>query len=287
MYLGDKGLFKQKTMKATNQYNITEKISHRQNRIQNSFNDVVTNVDYTTTAVNETEELQSTFVRLLFHGGARSLADNSAFHFASLNVYNDYRRNYIDDLSSRESVGSGKQIVEKIDSQEDNSIKSIDFFSHGDMFALYLIKGASIYETISKESVESNNLNASLYLGSVTRFWRGSNLHEDSRKIDEINFKKCNNKCIIEIHGCLTAGNLYLHDNMCEELSELLYSNGKTEAIVIGHTERANPNIKGSITTNEEQDYRHGERKIFYNGRVIHTTKREGLITRNEIDDLL
>ncbi|MCD8418777.1 hypothetical protein J2Q11_13700 [Tenacibaculum finnmarkense genomovar finnmarkense] len=241
--------------------------------------------------------LQVEYFRFLFYGGAKNSGDNSAFHFASLNVMKDYNN---DGNISRDAADSAKKIVNKINSQTENSIQSIDFFFHGDMLGLYMIKGSSIYKDISSEDVEDKNLNASLYLGKSSRFFKGSDLHKDSRVISDIDFSKFTKTCKIEIHGCLTAHNMYLKDNICEELSELLYSNGKRKAVVIGHTERANPNIKnrkykdkktGKIieikTKNREQDYRQGERIIFHNGNKILTTKKKGRISGKEINDVL
>ncbi|KAA1247984.1 hypothetical protein [Aquimarina sp. RZ0] len=250
-----------------------------------------------TNGITKTLELKVEYTRFLFHGGAKKSSDNSAFHFASLNVKNDYNN---DGTIIRESIKSAKEVVDKINAQEDNSIQSIDFFCHGDMLGLYFIVGASIYSNVSSEDVESKNLNASLYLGKATRLIQGSDLHDDSRVIQDIELSKFTNGCKIEIHGCLTAHDMYVKDNICEELSELLYSEGKKKAVVIGHTERANPNIKDTKkwdekkkewiitkTTNKEQDYRQGERKVFHNGKVILTTTKKGRITGKEINNVI
>lgn len=237
------------------------------------------------------------YSRFLFYGGALKSADNSAFHFASLNVMKDYNN---DGKIIRQSVDSAKKIIDKINSQDENSIQSIDFFCHGDMFGLYLIKGSSIYVDISKEDRDKKNLNASLYIGKGTRFWKGYDLHEESGVLSDIDFSKFTSSCKIEIHGCLTAGSAVFQDNLCKDFSEYLYDNGKKNAVVIGHTEKANPNIKnkeikdkktGKIikikTSNEEQDYRQGERKVFNNGNVILVTRKKGRITGKEINNAL
>lgn len=226
----------------------------------------------------------ASYVRLLFYGGAKNSSDNSAFYYASLNVQKDYNN---DGNIKHIKIETAKQVVDIISNQKGSSIQSIDFFSHGDMLGLYFIKGSSTNKTISQDDVKTNKLNSSLYLGSATRFVMGSDVGEDSKTISEIDFSKFSKSCKIEIHGCLTAHDMYVKDNICEELSELLYNAGKTASIVIGHTEKANPNIKGSSTKNSEQDYRHGERQIFNNGKVISTTKRSGRITANEISKAL
>lgn len=115
----------------------------------------------------------------------------------------------------------------------------------------------------------------------------GSNVGSDSRTIDEINFSNFTKNCKIEIHGCLTAHDMYVKDNICEELSELLYEAGKKESVVIGHSEKANPKINGSKTTIKQQDYRHGKRQVFNNGKIILTTYKKGRITYNDIKNAL
>lgn len=226
----------------------------------------------------------ASYVRLLFYGGAKLSSHNSAFYFASLNVQKDYKN---DGNIKHIKIETAKQIVDTINNQKESSIQSIDFFSHGDMLGLYFIKGSDINKNITQEDVEKNKLNSSLYLGSATRFVMGSNVGEDSRTISDIDFSRFSKTCKIEIHGCLTARDMYVKDNICEELSELLYDGDRTDSIVIGHTEKANPNIKGSSTKNSEQDYRHGERLVFNNGKVILTTKKTGRITANEITNAL
>ena len=54
-----------------------------------------------------------------------------------------------------------------------------------------------------------------------------------------------------------------LVDNIVEQMSDELNSANKTQALTIGHTTRGNPLIHGNTTTLIQQDYRHGERKIY------------------------
>ena len=72
-----------------------------------------------------------------------------------------------------------------------------------------------------------------------------------------------------------------------EDLSEYLYKAGKENSVVIGHSTKANPNINGDKTKNEEQDYRHGKRKVFNNGNVILEVVKKGRITGLEIKEAL
>ena len=78
-----------------------------------------------------------------------------------------------------------------------------------------------------------------------------------------------------------------------------MYEAGKTESMVIGHSTEANPNLpstkrkKGETDkerkkwANISQDYHHGERKVYNNGKVILTTTKEGRITGEEIREAL
>jgi len=63
-------------------------------------------------------------------------------------------------------------------------------------------------------------------------------------------------------------------------MSEQLYSAGKKNSTVIGHSTRGNPNISGSKTTLRAQDYRHGHRVVYYNnGNVLFETNQKGYLT--------
>ncbi len=61
----------------------------------------------------------------------------------------------------------------------------------------------------------------------------------------------------------------------------------RKKAYVIGHTDISNPNINGSKTTIKQQDYRHGERSIYHNGKLLKMTKKNGVIAHDEIQGLI
>jgi hypothetical protein len=224
------------------------------------------------------------YVRLLLYGGARKSSDNSAFYYASLNVKKDYNNDGKIILSS---VDTAKKIIDTIAEQRDNSIQSLDFFSHGGPGGLFFIKGSSTNNDLSSEEVEEQNLNSSLYVGRLVKTFYGSDKNNDSRIVQQIPFEKFTRNCKIEMHGCQTCYDMTVLDNMCEELSELLYSAGKTDSVVIGHAGKANPNINGTSTTIAGQDYRHGKRCVFNNGKEIWSTNKSGRITAAEINAAL
>ena len=101
-----------------------------------------------------------------------------------------------------------------------------------------------------------------------------------SRKLpvlSDINFNVFTNESKIEIHGCNTAidGD---EDSFSAVLSSHLFKAGKKKSIVIGHTDFTTPN-RGNTTEITKQDYRHGQRAIFYNGKLRYKTRAEGRIS--------
>ncbi len=101
----------------------------------------------------------------------------------------------------------------------------------------------------------------------------------EQKVIYDIDFDRfIENGAIIEIHGCESGGDLYVIDSISKNLSEEL-PNG----YVIGHLTKANPNI-GGTTVNEKQDYRHGQRAIWKDGKIIKKTTKEGWLNPNDFE---
>lgn len=223
------------------------------------------------------------YVRLVFWGGARKASDNSSFWYSSRNVINDYGGDgNIKDYQAK----SGSFVVNTINSQANNSIQSVDFFTHGSQYALYMVKdktdaaaGSSLEKTISESNTQSNNLYAS---GTARAFqsWGGG---DETNTINSIDFNKFTNDAKIEIHGCKSAAGTVLIDNLGINLSEALYKAGKTNAVVIAHHDKANPNIEGDSTKVVKQDYRHGTRVVYHNGKELFRTTEKGRIKASTI----
>jgi RHS repeat-associated protein len=211
-------------------------------------------------------------LRLIFYGGAKKEGDNSAFQFAAKNVAKDYGSVPSSNIFS---IKSAREIVTTINSQKENSIQSVDIFSHGGTNALY-----------SHDSNESFIGNTSLYRSGLKQFFNGA-WGEGSAKVGEIDFTKFTNNAKIELHGCNTCDKSSNDDNIASDISTRLYDAGKSKAVVIGHATAANPNINGKKTTNSQQDYRHGTRVIYHNGKVLFSTSNKGRITGSVINKYL
>jgi hypothetical protein len=225
------------------------------------------------------KEKKTSFVRLIFYGGAKTSSHNSSFQFAAKNVKKDYSDGNVLLLYAK----SGKYIVDTINGYGENEIQSIDFISHQGVKGVYIIFGSSTDKSISSDDVESKNLNAGLY-GSKTLLLSASDDHSDIDVINRIEYSNFTKTAKIEFHGCDTD-TMIIIDSIAENFSDYLYSNSKDKAVVIAHTKKANPNINGSTTTNEQQDYRHGERVVIHNGKVKHTTSKKGRILFSEYED--
>lgn len=225
------------------------------------------------------QKISKIYTRILFYGGATNIGDNATFEYAAKNVLADYKRHYPKDTYIFKFVDSAKTIVETINKQYDYTVASLDLFFHASIWALYIIKGASMSKNLSKERIEPEKLNAGLYGSSTSKLFKSSDGHAEIRTIYDIKFKKFITKgAVIEIHGCDSGGDHYLMDSITKNLSEEI-----TEGYVIGHTQKANPNINGDKTTYKQQDYRHGARAIWKNGTVIKTTTKKGWINLSEL----
>lgn len=217
-------------------------------------------------------------VRILFYGGALKVGDNSAFQFAANNVRKDYFSKFPHDKVIFEFVDSARTIVDTINNQSEGKIISLDLFFHGSKWGLYIYKGASMNGNLSKDDVNSNNLNAGLY-GSKTTGISATNENEEIRTIYNIDFSRFSkDRAVIEMHGCESGGDLYLIDSISKNLSEQLL-----DGYVIGHLTKANPNINGT-TVSSEQDDRHGRRAIWKNGEIIKETVQQKWLNPNEIE---
>ncbi|MFW1737705.1 hypothetical protein ACG9X0_22310, partial [Acinetobacter sp. ULE_I080] len=72
------------------------------------------------------------------------------------------------------------QFIDLINVQPENSIQSLDVFSHGSDLGLYSVIGASLKKSMTFEYSQSNNLSSNLYRNRSTKldqyeFFGGAN----------------------------------------------------------------------------------------------------------------
>ncbi|MCX5469287.1 hypothetical protein [Acinetobacter nematophilus] len=205
------------------------------------------------------------------------------FLHASKNVIKDYRN----DLPIKSYFMSQgiKQLINAVNKEAENSVQSLDIFSHGSELGLYTVIGASLKNFITHEYAQVNNLASNLYRNRLTKInqyeiFGGANWR-NSFVISEINFKVFTIESKIEIHGCHSAFDGE-SDTLCALMSKALYQAGKKRSVVIGHADFATPN-RGGTKIISQQDYRHEERVIYNNGNVIARTRADGRISSSFI----
>jgi hypothetical protein len=198
---------------------------------------------------------------------------------------------------------NARQIVDSINRQR-LVIRSVDFLSHSrdDRIGATMTRVGVQYRTSLFES--KDRMEESRVLADA----EGGDLHNSSRmaSIEEIDFSHFSYDAVIEVHGCHAGTGVdSLPANICRRLSLALYMSGKQLAVVIGHGTRANPNARsasGRVRSGAAavgaaavgpapgfresvlaQDYRHGLRMVYFNGRSILATRVSGAIPRMAI----
>lgn len=220
-------------------------------------------------------------VRILLWGGAATPGDNSAFEWAARNVVKDYKASDKGNFTFIEKrILVAKEIVSYINSQDDDSIRSLDVFTHGGPQALYLTTADPDTSKVLRYVLH----NSSLYRTRTRMVFNAAGWTEGSALIGDIKFAKFAANAKIELHGCKTADTESDSDNIAADFSIRLNEAGKGSNIVIGHADKANPNIKGGGEKLAEQDYRHGQRVIFRSGKVLKVTKQKGHVSDRELE---
>lgn len=236
----------------------------------------------TKTAKVEIVKLKS-FVRLVIYGGAVKASDNSAFKFASKNVVADYKNDL--PVKNYFILEGAKTVISILATQQENSVQSLDLFCHGDPDGVYFIIGSSLDKNI--ENPVGNQLASNLYISKFKAIYKGFDRKENKIKnqyaISDLKLSVFTNESKIEIHGCNTGKG---DDCFAAELSKQLFKAGKTSSVVIGHVSKANPNIGGTLSV-KKQDYRHGTRIIYHNGKSVKVITSSGRISSNVIRSAL
>ncbi len=241
-------------------------------------------------------------IRLVYFGGSREfdlngkarsrgISDNSAFQIAANNVIKSYMGKK--DKVIIKKIDTARHIVNDIEQQLEGSIVSLDILSHGSPLSL----------NFSKKPYQA----CGFYVGwigkkAICSYYSDDDgdykFTADARSISDINYKKFDKSARIQLHGCLTASDWFrspngkklfpiIVDNVATQLSQELYSAGKKDAIVIGHSTRGNPLINGKGTKIREQDYRHGERIIYHSDGKSKSTTKTGYLTDDFINKFI
>lgn len=221
-------------------------------------------------SIGETRSLTLTvdYKRMIFYGGAKQSSHNATF----LNAANNTNKDYGADKVKTEdfiAIKSAATIVDKINDQSENTVQSIDIFCHGGRDELYFAHKEwagdnDLYKNQKEESKDANYP------------WN------DSKTLNDIDYSVFTNNAKIEIHGCNTGSYDEGKDSpFAEVLSKKLKDAGKTKVVVVAHVDSANPNMHKSL---KGDDYRHGGRRIFHNGKELFFTRKEGRITGAEIN---
>ncbi len=232
--------------------------------------------------------------RIIYYGGAREkntdgtvriigVNDNSAFKYAALNIEKSYQK--FGDQIVIKKITSAQEIVAYISSFNSSSISSLDIICHGSPLSLNFsskpYEACGFYASwLGKKAIESYYSDDDGSYGFTSQ----------ARAISDVNWNKFTDNARVQLHGCLTASDWFrtqdgkkvfpvLVDNIVEQISDELKSAGKNNALAIGHATRGNPLINGKNTTLAQQDYRHGERKIYRNGKLALTTNQKGFLT--------
>lgn len=200
-------------------------------------------------------------------------------------------------------MSTAKELVDKINQQDVDSIRSLDIFSHGGETALYMTIGdpryrsdGSFWGTVRGALDTADRWafrNAALYRNNEALLANAA-VFADSTSLDSIELDRFTENVKVELHGCNTAkpskGGIFSDpapaDNFSGEFSKILFKSGHTNSVVIGSPVQSNPSINGDSTTAKQQDYRHGRRCIFRNGEKIGETKAKGHIDENALSKM-
>ena len=229
-------------------------------------------------------------IRFLFHGGTREknpdgsvrnvgIAHNGAFYFAAQNVAKDYKTGEKRSIK----ITTAADMVKKINACEAKSVASLDVFCHDTPYSLNF----SIKENENCGLATGWAAKQGLRVYYSSREGGIYNFSSDSRYVSDIDFKVFADVARIQIHGCNTARGSMPGNTLVEEFSIQIYNADRTRAYVIGHTDKSNPNIIGAKTTIKQQDYRHRERSIYHNGKMLKKTTQKGIILHDGIQGLI
>lgn len=149
--------------------------------------------------------------RIIVWGGAYSKSDNNTFRDTANNLEKMYREKYGNKFNYYiREVKVRQDFIDLINRQPDNSIKSLDIFTHGGKNSLYMV---SVREEDGSSILNKNWLYRYVVNDETfkTPYLKSLNMNAFT-----INTK-------IEVHGCKTAENPRGENNLVSYWSHFLY----------------------------------------------------------------
>lgn len=216
--------------------------------------------------------------------------DNQVFWDSAFKIQQEHGKKIYgwDGIQKRRAVKAGFHIKNYINSQADESIQSIDFFTHGGHSGMYFKHGED-GGILSWEKFQVDSKYKNFYR-SESDYENEAGIKKDtpqltlSASLEDINIAKFKDDARIEIHGCATAGESKTQNaeyNFASEFSRLLFEGGKENAVVIGHIGQAGPFYEEGSNYG---DYRQNYRVVFWNGEAVYETTEKGHIDQSVIN---
>lgn len=220
-------------------------------------------------------------VRLIVYGGAREINSEGKAHKLGISHNNTFgkaafalKKEYLlrnDAKVKVVNIDTGKEFIEILNKQKENSIISLDIITHG--------SSASINMSYQE------NTNCGIYTDASGKDFverihkKGYHFIAESRSIFDIDFSRFSDSATIEFHGCRSAKRFLGHNSIAHITSLLLQKAGKKQAIVIGHVNKSEPFIKK--TDKAKADYRCRKRAIYAQGKRQCTIRGVGDFRRH------
>lgn len=234
---------------------------------------------------------EKTSCTIFYNLGNRDSSHDEVFTSFGWALRDEYNRKKTFGLARSAGMTSGRAIVTALNNKDPNDLQRLDLIGHGDPTALLFSHEWTLpnfdFPIPMGQSLEHSGLEKRNLYMSFTAMNNDSQIGlsagTGAASIDEIDYSIFKKDAVIEFHACNTAGRpsydnwndtsvwLFKEDNIAYWMSKLLYANGKTKAVVIGHYAGAGP---GSAYIRD--DYRQDRRIVFHNGSVLLDTQKNG-----------
>ena len=233
-------------------------------------------------------------IHLIFYAPGR---DKNTFHHASLILKKDYDRHYPDDITKIIDFSDGEDLVEKINTQDKNSIISLDIVSHGNQAGIHISKKLlppelsyftkrnahmKIRGKSEKEAEYMEEYMIGLYSGKtgaigISYYYNqklfkdestwgrlkgkidGSNMNDGIALLNEIKSNRFTSNAFIEFHGCRVAEYQSILNDFKDNFAEDFAEYIGKNCTVVGHIENNFPDKHPE----NPNDYRHNKVRIY------------------------